>query len=210
MPHFRRSPILIATLQGLTAAATYDGPPDLNFGNRCANLLNVCAKARKNIAALTKTSWSLAGTFVAAFISAMTRILNEGEAWEVLRRGKVGNLACIDQGEPYVVPINYLVDESCVYSHSLPGRKVSAMRLHPRACLQVSQVQDDFHWQSAIAFGSFEEIASETERGLILRKLLEQFPRLTPVESQLVRDGEPAPVIAFCLRVDRVSGVAEE
>lgn len=140
----------------------------------------------------------------------MTRILNENDTWEVLRRGKVGNLACLDQGEPYVVPINYLVDESCVYSHSLPGRKISAMRSHPHACLQVSQVQDDFHWHSAIAFGSFEEITGEAERDSILRKLLEHFPKLTPVESQLSGDVQPEPVIAFRLRIDRVSGVAEE
>lgn len=140
----------------------------------------------------------------------MTRILNENDAWEVLRRGRVGNLGCIDHGEPYVVPINYLVADGCIYSHSLPGRKISAMRSHPRVCLQVSQVQDDFHWHSAIAFGSFEEIAGEAERNSILRKLLEHFPELTPVESQLVRDVEPAPVIAFCLRIDRISGVAEE
>ncbi len=140
----------------------------------------------------------------------MTRTLDEKEAWEVLRRGKVGHLACIDQDQPYVVPINYLVDEGCVYSHSLPGRKISAMRAHPRACLQVSQIQDDFHWRSAIAFGSFEELTEQTERNSILRKLLEHFPRLTPVESQLARDAEPPLVIAFRLRIDRISGVAEE
>lgn len=140
----------------------------------------------------------------------MTRILKEDEAWDVLRRGKVGHLGCIDQDEPYVVPINYLVEEDCVYSHSLPGRKISAMRAHPRACLQVSNIQDEFHWRSVIAFGSFEELANQTERNSILRKLLEHFPKLTPVESQLARDAEPPPVIAFRLRIDRISGVAEE
>lgn len=140
----------------------------------------------------------------------MTRILNQHETWEVLRRGKVGHLGCMDQDEPYVVPINYLVDEDCVYSHSLPGRKISAMRGHPRACLQVSNMQDDFHWRSAIAFGSFEELSEPAERNSILRKLLERFPRLTPVESQLSCDAEPPPVIAFRLRIDRISGVAEE
>jgi nitroimidazol reductase NimA-like FMN-containing flavoprotein (pyridoxamine 5'-phosphate oxidase superfamily) len=140
----------------------------------------------------------------------MTTILKEDEAWDVLRREKVGHLGCIDQGEPYVVPINYLVEEGCVYSHSLPGRKISAMRAHPRACLQVSSIQDDFHWRSAIAFGSFEELADPAERNSILRKLLEHFPKLTPVESQLARDAEPPPVIAFRLRIDRISGVAEE
>ncbi|HJZ79224.1 MAG TPA: pyridoxamine 5'-phosphate oxidase family protein [Pyrinomonadaceae bacterium] len=61
----------------------------------------------------------------------MTRLLDENEAWEVLRRGKCGHLGCIDGDEPYVVPINYLVQEGCIYSHSLPGRKISAMREHP-------------------------------------------------------------------------------
>lgn len=116
----------------------------------------------------------------------------------------------MDQDDPYVVPINYLVDEDCVYSHSLPGRKISAMRAHPRVCLQVSNLQDDFHWRSAIAFGSFEELSEPAERNSILRKLLERFPRLTPVESQLSCDAEPPPVIAFRLRIDRISGVAEE
>ena len=140
----------------------------------------------------------------------MTRILDESEAWDVLRRGKLGHLACIDAGEAYVVPINYLVHEGCVYSHSLPGRKISAMRLHPRACLQVNQIQDDFHWRSAIAFGSFEEITDQVERNSILRQLLERFPKLTPVESHLARDAEPPPVIAYRLRIDRISAVAEE
>jgi len=140
----------------------------------------------------------------------MTKNLDENEAWAVLRRGKVGHLACIDHDEPYVVPINYMVHEECVYSHSLPGRKISAMRAHPRACLQVNHIQDDFHWRSAIAFGSFEEITGEAERDSILRKLLERFPKLTPVESQLARDAAPPPVIAFRLRIDRISGVAEE
>lgn len=173
-------------------------------------LAHCCAKARNDITSPIQTTPYLAGTCVAASIFVMTRILDETEAWNVLRRGKMGHLACLDEGEPYVVPINYLVHEGCVYSHSLPGRKISAMRAHPRACLQVNHIQDDFHWRSAIAFGSFEEITDEAERNAILRKLLEQFPKLTPVESQLARDAEPPPVIAFRLRIDEINGVAEE
>lgn len=140
----------------------------------------------------------------------MTRILDEDEAWEVLQRGRVGHLGCVDQGEPYVVPINYLIADNCVYSHSLPGRKISAMRAHPRACLQVDQILDDFHWRSVIAFGAFEEITNQGERNRVLRQLLEHFPQLTPVESHLARDVEPPPVVAFRLRIDRINGVSEE
>lgn len=139
----------------------------------------------------------------------MTKSLTEGEAWSVIKAGEVGSLGCIDQGEPYVVPINYVTEDGRIYSHSLPGRKIQAMRKHARACLQVSEIHNDYDWQSAIAFGNFEEVDDEAERSKVLRQLLERFPKLTPVESQLAREGESS-VVVFRLRVDRVTGVAED
>lgn len=138
----------------------------------------------------------------------MTQALNESDAWGVIIAGRMGHLGCIDQDEPYVVPINYLVEDHCIYSHSLPGRKIDALRRHARACLQVDQVLNDFHWQSAIAFGNYEEVTDELKRTSVLRKLLDRFPELTPVESHLAREGTWK-VIVFCLRIDHVTGVAE-
>jgi nitroimidazol reductase NimA-like FMN-containing flavoprotein (pyridoxamine 5'-phosphate oxidase superfamily) len=139
----------------------------------------------------------------------VTRVLSEGEAREVIKAGKVGRLGCIDKDEPYVVPINYLLDEGSIYSHSLPGRKIDAMKAHPRACLQVDQTDDDFHWRSAIAFGNFEEIRVPGERRAILSKLLARFPLLTPVESAMVQDAAPPDSIVFQIIVDRINGVEE-
>jgi uncharacterized protein len=137
------------------------------------------------------------------------RALNDSEAWAVIKAGKMGHLGCVDQDEPYVVPINYLVADGRIYSHSLPGRKIRALRAHKRACLQVDQIRTDFHWQSAIAFGDFEEVNEDLERTAILRKLLDHFPELTPVESHLAREGKWE-VVVFCLRSDKVTGVAED
>jgi len=139
----------------------------------------------------------------------MTKALNESEAWAVINAGRMGHLGCIDRDEPYVVPINYLVEDGRIYSHSLPGRKISALRAHARACLQVDQIQNDFHWQSAIAFGSYEEVNDDLRRTIVLRELLDRFPELTPVESHLAREGEWE-VVVFCLRIDKVTGVAED
>ena len=141
---------------------------------------------------------------------AMTKVLSEQEARDVISSGKLGRLGCIDHGHPYVVPINYIVEDGDIYSHALPGKKIEAMRADPRACLQVDRIKDDFHWRSAVAFGHFEELSDPGARLDILRKLLTRFPKLTPVESQLTRDAEPPPVIVFRLHIDRVSGVAEE
>ena len=66
-----------------------------------------------------------------------------------------------------MVPINYVLDGESIYVHSLPGRKLEALRANPRACLQVDEVNDPYHWRSAIAFGDYEEVtdrANATER----------------------------------------------
>ena len=140
----------------------------------------------------------------------MTRTLSPSEALELIQRGKVGRLGCVDKGEPYVVPINYLLEGESIYSHSLPGKKIDALRSNARACLQVDQIVDDFHWQSAIAFGIFEEVALPTERRKMIEKLLTRFPNLTPVESMMVRDAASPDSIVFRIIIDRVTGVEEE
>ena len=140
----------------------------------------------------------------------MTRALSDVEAREVIKNGKIGRLGCIDNQDPYVVPINYLADDDTIYSHSLPGRKIDAMRSHPRACLQVDQIDDDFHWRSAIAFGNFEEITLPADRREILGKLLLRFPSLTPVESMIIHDAAAPDSIVFRIVVDRVTGVQED
>ena len=140
----------------------------------------------------------------------MSKVLSEKEALALISSGKIGRLGCVDNGEPYVVPINYLVDERAIYSHSLPGRKIDAMRAHPRVCLQVDQIADDFHWRSAIAFGDFEEIRVPSDRRSILSKLLARFPLLTPVESVMAQDASAPDSVVFRIRIDRITGVAEE
>lgn len=139
----------------------------------------------------------------------MAKILADDEALELLRECRIGRLGCIDKGEPYVVPINYLFDDGSIYSHSLPGRKIDALRAYPRACLQVDQIETDFNWRSVIAHGTFEEIRVPTERRTVLGKLLVRFPLLTPVEAVMAQDASAPDTIVFRLRVDRITGVTE-
>ncbi len=137
------------------------------------------------------------------------RSLAEEEAREFLNSAKVGRLGCVDNGEPYVVPINYVFEDGSIYSHSLPGRKIEALRAHPRACLQVDEIEDDFNWRSAIAYGNFEEIRVPSDRRFILSKLLSRFPLLTPVESVMAQDAGAPDSVVFRIRTDRITGMAE-
>ena len=140
----------------------------------------------------------------------MTRMLSEVEARNLIAGGRIGRLGCVDNGEPYVVPINYVFEDGSIYSHSLPGRKIEALRAHPRACLQVDEIENDLEWRSVIAFGNFEEIRVPSDRRSILGKLLARFPLLTPVESVMAQDAGAPDSVVFRIIVDRITGVEEE
>jgi nitroimidazol reductase NimA-like FMN-containing flavoprotein (pyridoxamine 5'-phosphate oxidase superfamily) len=139
----------------------------------------------------------------------MVITLNDAQTRELLQAGRVARLGCIANGEPYITPINYNFEDDCVYSHSLPGLKIAALRENPRACLQVDQVDSDLRWRSVLAFGNFEEVVKPSEREQILSKLLKRFPMLTPVESAIVEAGCSPEVIVFRTRIDRLTGVSE-
>lgn len=136
--------------------------------------------------------------------------LSEEESRYMLGAGRVARLGCIVDGGPYIVPINYFFEAGYVYSHSLPGLKISALRKNLRACLQVDLVESDVQWKSVLAFGNYEEVINASGRNKILGKLLQRFPMLTPVESAIAEDAGPPSVIVFRIRIDRISGVAEK
>ena len=58
----------------------------------------------------------------------MMKMLSDEEARELFRHTKVARLGCIVNGEPYVVPISCHLHDDYLYSHSLPGLKISGLR----------------------------------------------------------------------------------
>jgi len=139
----------------------------------------------------------------------MISALNQEETRALLSEARTGRLGCVVAGGPYIVPVNYVFHDDRIYIHSLPGRKVDALRANPRACLQVDDVQDAYHWRSVIAFGRYEEVTDDGERQWAMRRLLARFPHLTPVESVPVHDGQSS-VILFRIDVEEMTGVGEK
>jgi nitroimidazol reductase NimA-like FMN-containing flavoprotein (pyridoxamine 5'-phosphate oxidase superfamily) len=135
--------------------------------------------------------------------------MSEMQSRTLLQSATVGRLGCIVNDAPYVVPINFVFDKNYVYSHSLQGTKIEALRGHPRSCLQVDVIHSPLHWSSVIAFGAFKEVTEAYERHQIIRKILGRFPMLTPVESTISMNGGPSEVIVFQIEIDKISGVTE-
>jgi len=64
------------------------------------------------------------------------------ESWEeivsILRRGEVCFLSMVDDGKPYVVPLNYGYEENALYFHTAPaGRKIDILRRNPGVCFSI-------------------------------------------------------------------------
>jgi hypothetical protein len=134
--------------------------------------------------------------------------LRDTDALAILREGTMGRLGCIAAGWPYVVPVNYYFDGKDIYIHSLPGKKIDALRANHRVCLQVDEIKDTYNWRSVIAYGIFEEVSSEETRENVLTRLYSRLPHMTPVESKLVKGLKET--IVFRIQVEEVTGVGEK
>ncbi len=136
--------------------------------------------------------------------------MKEEEARALLHRGRIARLGCIVDGDPYIVPVNYIFEDGCAYIHSLHGEKIEGLRAYPRACLQVDEIEDISNWRSVLATGNFEEINNPEERAAALNGLFKRFPMLTPIEAAIAQDATPLAVIVFRIRIEKVHGVSEK
>jgi nitroimidazol reductase NimA-like FMN-containing flavoprotein (pyridoxamine 5'-phosphate oxidase superfamily) len=140
----------------------------------------------------------------------MIENLNEEAVREFLKEQKFGHLGCVlESGDPYVVPVNYLFKDESIYVHSLPGRKLDALRENGKVCLQVERVEDSCRWQSAIVFGEFQEIKRTNEKMEILNEFSARFEHLTPVEAMMSEKWNLGGVIVFRINIKRLTGMAE-
>ena len=108
-----------------------------------------------------------------------TRFMNEmtnAEAMQFLSDQKVGHLAVIDDSEPYVSPISYVVDGDKLYFRSRPGRRLSALATNPRLCVEASEVDEVANtWTSVCAWGSAEIVTSAETDVAVIAMLLAKY-----------------------------------
>lgn len=101
--------------------------------------------------------------------------LNEHQINNILSSQMVGRIACCDKGYPYIVPVTYAYDGQYIYAQSLEGKKLDVMRKNPYVSFEVDISHDLNNWQSAVAFGQFEELTgadAETARELLFNKVI--------------------------------------
>ena len=68
-------------------------------------------------------------------------IKDKDQIEQIVQDARVCHLALADNGQPYVVPLNFGYREKTVYFHSArQGRKIDMLRANPRVCLEFSSL----------------------------------------------------------------------
>ena len=96
--------------------------------------------------------------------------LTRDECAAVLQRATIARLASVRDDEPYVVPIHVAFDGYHLYGLSALGRKIEAMRVHPRVCVEVDEIQDPGSWTSVLVFGDYEELTRSDDEAARLQE----------------------------------------
>ena len=115
----------------------------------------------------------------------------------LLDRMAIGRLALITEEGPYVLPLNYLFADDCIYLHSgLKGKKVEALRADPRVCFLVDEPGPQVTWaqgcgisqiyESVMCFGRAGFVERPEEKRRILEMMIHKF---LPAESRVSLEG---------------------
>lgn len=108
--------------------------------------------------------------------------LSKEEIEEVLKSNVIGRIGCMGNGRIYVVPITYVYDDGYVIGHTKEGMKIEFLRANPECCFEVDEMKDISHWQSVIAWGTFEELKGEAAEQA-MEKLIARLLPLVPSET---------------------------
>lgn len=105
----------------------------------------------------------------------MLGLLTEKEIDYLLTQQVTGRLACVTDDKAYIVPINYYYKDSTIYAHSAAGKKIDMMRRNPNVCFQVDEISSIFRWQSAIVWGTFEEITDPDKKQQAMQGIIHRL-----------------------------------
>ncbi len=137
--------------------------------------------------------------------------LTQDECRTVLSGTNLARLACAHANQPYIVPILCYYDREgdCLYSVAAEGQKVDWMRANPKVCVEFSEVSDQFHWRTILAFGRYEELTDAPSDGHLRRRaheLVEQRPEWWFPAMQKPGPGVPARTVVYRIRIDELTG----
>ncbi|MEG4574628.1 pyridoxamine 5'-phosphate oxidase family protein [Microcoleus sp. N3A4] len=106
--------------------------------------------------------------------------MGQKEIHELLHKVGYGHLGCIHEGKPYVMPMNYYLEEEDIYLFTTIGMKTHDLDANPEICLQVEEKRDPRPWRSAIVNGRASRLTEQPDIARAMHSIEERNPNLSP------------------------------
>jgi nitroimidazol reductase NimA-like FMN-containing flavoprotein (pyridoxamine 5'-phosphate oxidase superfamily) len=117
---------------------------------------------------------------------AMLECRDEDKITRFLQTASTGFLGLVDDHEPYVVPLNFVWWNQCIYVHGAEeGRKMDIVKRHSRVCFTVSEnfgtmvhpvpAKTDTAYMSVILFGEASIVSDIDEATAAMQQLLDKY-----------------------------------
>jgi nitroimidazol reductase NimA-like FMN-containing flavoprotein (pyridoxamine 5'-phosphate oxidase superfamily) len=133
---------------------------------------------------------------------------------EVIAKAQVCRLGLCMDGQPYVVPLSFGYDGTCIYFHTAgEGMKLDYLAANSRVCFELEHdvrilpSQSDacawaFSFYSVIGFGTAEEILDPGAKRDALNWIMRQYSGT----AWDLRDQAVAPVRVWRIRIEQMTG----
>lgn len=114
-------------------------------------------------------------------------IEDQKEIEGILDDALVGRLGLSDDGEPYVVPLNFVYSDGRIIFHTgIEGRKLEVLQKNPKVCFEVDELAEvvvneeaacfsTAYYRSVIAFGTARALESNDEKLEALDGLMKKY-----------------------------------
>jgi len=113
-------------------------------------------------------------------------MMDRQEAENFLKKAPVGRLATVNEGQPYIVPLNFLFQEGKIFFHSKKkGKKITNIRKNENVCFEIDEFKEiisadracefTVRARSVIIYGKTKLIEDPQEKVKILEKLVEKY-----------------------------------
>ena len=141
--------------------------------------------------------------------------INEPELIKkIIDEAEFVRIALCDDGEPYIIPMNFGYQENTLYLHSATeGRKIDILRKNERICFQmdinIEMVQSEnpckwgMKYLSVVGFGKAQIIENELEKKEALDIIMSKYSSQNNFEyTKEAVDG----VIVIKVDIDKITG----
>lgn len=138
--------------------------------------------------------------------------LSEQDSLDLLSRVRFGRLACTRGAQPYIVPMNFVVQGRNIYAFSTIGKKIEDMRVNPLVCLEAEEIVNAQKWKTVIVFCRYHEVAKaasgDADRAMIHQLLHKRAAWWEPGYARTVLGGQVRSLepIYFRLSIESIHG----